>query len=267
MMVPAADRRRFDCGHIGVSDVRRTPGGWRLWYFGGGEAVIETGLPALGAVTGLAMRCGTASSRDGMLWEREPGDTASGALFDVLNDEMYAAWPNIVPLKSRTLLQYTAPTRDMADYRTRIVAIDLSGAVERVGPLSWSGPCAPHDAGGIVTRHVIAHPCRPGGWLMAYTALDRQHRRSIALAESEDGVTWRRHPEPVLRAGVPGAWDDFGVAVNCCVAVEGRLFLYYYGFSSRVAPVATRGIGLAIADVGDAWQFERVAGDRADVRS
>lgn len=258
VLAPASDPAAFDHGHVGLTDVVRDADGWSMFTFGGGPGIVRTGLPALGDVPGLAMRCGLAWSNDGFRWRRVAGHGPGGALFDILPDEIYAAWPNAVSLRGRMLLQYTAPTRDMAAFRTRVVALATDRRVERLGDLVWlDGPMA-HDSGGIVTRHVIPDPLDGAGWLMAYTALDRDHRRTIALARSDDGLTWRHAGGPVLRPGAPGAWDDFGVAANRLVVVATRLHLYYYGFRSLTAPDGPRGIGLAVAPVADERAFRRV---------
>lgn len=257
VMVPGDGLDRFDCGHIGISDVTRDTDGYRLWYFGGDTVLVATIVPALGVVPGIAMRAGQAHSGDGLHWERLPGATPSGALFEILEDELYVGWPNVVPLPGRTILQYTAPTKDIADYRTRVVELAADGSVTRLGDLRWADTPAAHDAGGIVTRQVLAHPQKEGVWLMAYTALDARHARSIALAESEDGLVWRRVPAPVLRPGAAGQWDDFGVALNRIVVAGTKVHLYYYGFSSLLAAEASRGIGLAVSDLAGDWRFER----------
>lgn len=261
VFIPDADQSRFDCGHVGLTDVTRANVdgtlGWRMWYFGGGSEVSETGIPWLGTVTGLRLRCGIATSTDGIAWRRQAGACADGALFDILDDELYAAWPNAIVLEDTTLIQYTAPTLDLAEYRTRVVALQADGSVERLGDLRWDGPEYEHDVGGMITRHVIPHPDGEG-LLMAYTALDAEHRRSIALARSNDGLVWRRQPKPILEPGETGAWDDFGVAANRLVVAGDRLHLYYYGFRSLTAPAAPRGIGLATTSLAGPWEFSRI---------
>lgn len=260
VMVPAAASDRFDCGHIGLTDMTRDASGWRMWYFGGALDVVQTGKPLLGEMPGLAMRIGLAHSADGVAWQRIPGRETNGALFDILPDELYAAWPNAIPQADRTLLQYTAPTHAMDAYRSRVVAIASDGAVTRLGHLQWLDGTRAYDVGGIITRHVMASPIRgTEGWVMIYTALDADHRRSIGIASSEDGIGWRHlADQPILLPGAAGNWDDFGVAANRLVVAENRLHLYYYGFRSLTATDSPRGIGLAVADLADPFQFRRI---------
>lgn len=258
VLAPAPDEHAFDSGHVGLTDVTQEGAELRMWTFGGDNGLVRTGLPALGDVTGLAMRCGVARSQDGVAWRRIAGAGRDGALFDILDDELYAAWPNVLPQRDGSvLLHYTAPSVDMALFRTRVVRLAASGEVERLGGLRWLDGAAEHDAAGVVTRHAIAHP-GGGGWLMAYTGLDARHHRSIALAESSDGLAWRHVGGPVLLPGAPGRWDDFGVAANRLVVTQDRLHLYYYGFRSLIDLAAPRGIGLAIADRAAPHVFRKV---------
>lgn len=257
VLAPSNVSGTFDEGHVGLTDLSRTDDGLTMWTFGGGNGIVRTGLPQLGDVPGLAMRCGIAISEDGVKWRRVAGDGPGGSLFDILPDELYAAWPNAIPQAGgRTLVHYTAPTRDMTRFRTRIVRLGPERSVERLGELVWLDGPAEHDRSGIVTRHVIPAPDGTG-WLMAYTALDPKHRRSIALARSDDGIAWRHDGAPVLLPGPPGSWDDFGVAANRLVVTEKHIHLYYYGFRSLTAPDTARGIGLAIATRDAPRTFQR----------
>lgn len=267
VLAPGLESHAFDSNHVGLTDLTRLGRELRMWTFGGGEEVVHTGLPALGNVTGLAMRCGIARSSDGVTWERCPGSGPGGALFDILEDELYAAWPNVLPQADGTaLLYYTAPTHDMRRFRTRVIHLSASNEVERLGDIRWVDGPAEHDSEGIVTRHSIPHPAG-SGWLMAYTGLDKQHRRTIALAESDDGLAWRHLDQPVLRPGTAGSWDDFGVAANRLVVTPDRLHLYYYGFRSLTDRTAPRGIGLAIANRATPYRFRRVGNDSACVET
>jgi hypothetical protein len=258
VLAPSADETAFDCGHVGLTDLTRQGATLDMWTFGGGTEIICTGIPALGDVTGLAMRCGLAQSMDGITWQRIAGAGPGGALFDILDDELYAGWPNVLPQAGGgALLHYTAPTLDMVRFRTRIVRLSASLEIERLGELHWLDGTAEHDAAGIVTRHAITHP-NGNGWLMAYTGLDARHRRTIALARSEDGIGWVRLGEPVLRPGAAGGWDDFGVAANCLVVTPDHLYLYYYGFRSLTENASPRGIGLAVAERERPFEFRRI---------
>lgn len=259
VFVPSDNADRFDCGHVGLTDVTRGAGEWLMWYFGGDTRVVETGMDWLGSVPGLKLRCGLARSADGLTWTRSPGASSSGALFEILADELYAAWPNVFHDGRRFVLHYSAPTLDLKLYRSRALASTDGVHWERLGDLHWVGDTPAYAVSGMVTRHVIINPiCDGRRWLMAYTALDADHRRSVALAGSDDGLTWSSlFDAPVFSPGLSGNWDDFGVAVNRIVVVGDAIYLYYYGFRSLVAGDGPRGIGLAIAPLDRASAFVR----------
>jgi hypothetical protein len=58
------------------------------------------------------------------------------------------------------------------------------------------------------------------------------------------------HPDPILTPGKPGTFDEDGAGVSCAVMHEGRMWLYYTGYS-RCASVPYRvASGVAVSDDG-----------------
>ncbi|MBL8174346.1 MAG: hypothetical protein JNK48_06745 [Bryobacterales bacterium] len=51
----------------------------------------------------------------------------------------------------------------------------------------------------------------------------------IGLARTADGVTWKKHPQPVLEVGPRGSWDERGVADPYVIRAGGYYFLFYLG--------------------------------------
>lgn len=261
VFAPSGDPAAFDASHVGLTDVTFDGRLWHLWYFGGDLTERASRTP-LGAVTGLGMRPGHATSPDGVTWTRIPGTGPGGALLDYEPDRLYRSWPNAFADPEGTLyLQTTSPTLDLGVFHTDTFA-SADGAVwVDVGPLVWADGKRPWDSHGIVTRQVLENPFDEGRrWLMLYTGLDERHGRSIAIADSDDGRHWYHRSEgPILLPGEPGAWDRLGVAATRLVPVEDRLHLYYYGFSSLADDDSPRGIGLAVADRRPGSPFRRVA--------
>jgi hypothetical protein len=262
VMQPSGDPEAFDCVHIGLTDVTRGAGEWLLWYFGGDASPTDTGSH-LGVVRGLALRPGLARSRDGVHWERIAGPAHGGALVDIERDDgdVYAAWPNVFHDGRRLVMQYTAPRYGLKDYRTRVAVSDDGRAWTKLGVMTWEDGERPWDCTGVITRQVLANPLADGArWLMIYSGTDKDHRRSIAAAQSDDGVTWRRYGDgPIFGVGETDAWDSEGVASTRLVAAEGRLHLYYYGFQSLADDDRPRGIGLAVSETGDLRDLKRIA--------
>lgn len=257
---PSSDPAAFDCNHVGLTDVRRGPGYWIMHYFGGDNSARETRSTALGqAVVGLSMRPGIAISRDGISWERVPGDGPGGALLDHAPGELYAGWPNAFWNGREHVMQFTAPSPDLGAFHTRVAVSKDGRSWSRIGDLAWADGTRPFDEGGIVTRQVMSNPM-PGGrrFLMIYTATDCSHKRAIAAATSDDGMAWHHlYDEPIFTVGKPGAWDSLGVAANRLVVEGDRLHFYYYGFQSLGADDAMRGIGLAMCGFDDLRNLER----------
>ena len=260
VFAPSANPEDFDSLHIGLTDVTRGAGEWLMWYFGGDP--VPRATTAFGAVAGLGMRPGLARSQDGIHWERVRGIEPSGALLPLPDDRIYAAWPNAMHDGTRWLMQVTEAATDLSRFDTRLWASDDARHWAPLGPLRWADGERSYDAGGMVTRQVLANPL-PGGrrFLMIYTAVDAHHARSIAAAESDDGLVWHHlYDGPVFRVGEAGAWDALGVAANRLVVADGRLFFYYYGFQSLGNDEGRRGIGLAVAPIGDLRQLRRWRG-------
>jgi hypothetical protein len=247
----------FDGLHVGLTDVTRGAGEWLMWVFAGGEESRTSTNPAIGTMRGIGMRPGLAKSRDGVNWERVRGRATGGALVDFRADQLYAAWPNVFWDGRRFVMQLSVPSLDIADYETEVHVSDNGVDWTALGPIQWATGRWDWNRGGMVTRQVLQNPLAGGRrWLMVYTGLDAQHRRSICAADSDDGLVWHHvGAGPFFTTGAKGSWDDFGVAANRLVAVGGRLHLYYYGFQT-LGDVGLRGIGLATGT--DLWTLQRV---------
>lgn len=71
----------------------------------------------------------------------------------------------------------------------------------------------------------------------------------IGYATSPDGITWQKHPNPVLTPGNPGEWDDFFVYTPEVVFHEGTYHMWYLG-RSQTTPGR---IGYATSQDGINW--------------
>lgn len=50
----------------------------------------------------------------------------------------------------------------------------------------------------------------------------------VAVAESPDGP-WKHHPEPVVRPGPRGSWDNIKINDPCPIVHNGKILIYYKG--------------------------------------
>ncbi len=96
-----------------------------------------------------------------------------------------------------------------------------------------------------------------------YSPRDERGRAHVARAELEvapDGalIVTGRDPEPVLRPGSLGSFDDSGVTMSCLVEGEEGTFLYYSGWTLGVTVPFYFYAGLALRPQGQR-EFKRVS--------
>jgi len=71
----------------------------------------------------------------------------------------------------------------------------------------------------------------------------------IGLAVSRDGLHWRRLPEPVLKWGPRGAWDERAVADPYVIRAGGGFYMFYLGEDRA----RRQRLGLAYSKDGVRW--------------
>ncbi|NCQ18923.1 MAG: hypothetical protein COZ80_11815 [Ignavibacteria bacterium CG_4_8_14_3_um_filter_37_9] len=75
----------------------------------------------------------------------------------------------------------------------------------------------------------------------------------IGLAESKDGISWERYPEPVLKANS----TEYQISAGDIIKINGVYFLYYsfrYNTISTMPVQFTGGISLATSTDGKTWK-------------
>ncbi len=264
---PHPDPARFDSGHVGVSDIHERDGLYWMWYFGGSQTLQQIGPQA---VKGIDLRPGLAKSSDGLNWERIEGPFR-GALLDVGRpgdfDMVFCGWPQVVADAEGWKLYYH--TLDPRRGFCVGVAVSIDGLRwSKRGQVLGPGTAGSFDEQGAATRSVIRHD---GRWLMFYEGVAQGGYRSIGLAVSDDGLSWRREPGPEADGSVfahaprgSGRWDAYAIGTPCVVAgPDGGLRMYYIG-SNEVAGSASHDelslrhqIGLALSDDRDPARWRR----------
>jgi hypothetical protein len=118
-------------------------------------------------------------------------------------------------------------------------------------PFSWA-------ASHVALPHVHREP--DGRLTLYFSSRDAEGRSHVGRAVLELGGETPRaepEPEPILRPGPLGAFDDNGVTTSCLVAHGSRRLLYYTGWSlGRTVPFYFY-VGCAVSDGGG--PFERVS--------
>jgi len=72
-------------------------------------------------------------------------------------------------------------------------------------------------------------------------------------ASSTDGLAWKIDPQPIVRPGPPGSWDDLRIETPSVVKVGGTYHLYYSGFNVAGAKEAIGSVGHATSPDGIHW--------------
>ena len=94
-----------------------------------------------------------------------------------------------------------------------------------------------------------------------FTTRDERGRSHVARARLEPGEPWERlrvDPDPVLRPGPLGTFDDAGAMTGCLVEHGGDEYLYYVGWSLGGTVPFQVFVGLAVSGDGGE-RFERVS--------
>ncbi len=263
VMVADENADAFDSVHLGTGDIQWRDGLWHHWYYGGDTGTPDTDNPIY-AFPGYHLHAGHAVSEDGISWQRKPGSAFGGALVDN-GGEIYGAFPNAYQVGNRTLLQVTLKDKDFKGWITRVWASEDLDTWTYLGPMTWSDDPRAYDGDGMITRQVLHNvDGAEAEWMMIYTAVDgwpeKKQQRTIAVAVSDNGLTWRRQFDgPIYTAAPLGAWDDYNVA-NPQLCIRGdELWMTYFGFADPQGPNASqRGIGMAVSKSGDLRSFERI---------
>jgi hypothetical protein len=99
----------------------------------------------------------------------------------------------------------------------------------------------------------VVEPRAGGSWNVYVSLRDGEGRARIGrthLALRPAPIFAPLEPDPVLDLGPLGAFDDSGVTSSCLVAVEGRRYLYYTGWTRGVSVPFYLQIGLAVSEGG-----------------
>lgn len=264
---PNPDPTQFDATHVGVGDVQRDGDGYELWYFGGDGQSMEVGGITM---RGFPLRIGRAVSKDGVTWTRRPGPSR-GAVLDVgatgEPDAGSVGWPQVLKLRpDHWRMYYHTFGRELGFAICAAESTDRGRTWRRLGVLLGRGSAGRFDVGGASTRQVF----RWGdGFRMLYEGWSADRRPAIGLAESRDGLDWRRLDGPLADGALlaptapdSGAWDCGAIGTPWLVPVgTGRHYLYYVG-REVARPGASENdaryqIGLAVSDDPDLRRWRR----------
>ncbi|MEQ9424525.1 MAG: hypothetical protein RJQ09_08920 [Cyclobacteriaceae bacterium] len=76
---------------------------------------------------------------------------------------------------------------------------------------------------------------------------------AIGMATSTDGITWTKHPEPVLSKGPDGAWDDYKVESPVVIKTDKGYVMAYRSDGGDPTWGQDSGYGVATSQDGINW--------------
>jgi len=199
------------------------------------ELPLTRTAPA-GSVTGAALTAGPTQIRDSEGVE-DPSVVRAGGVYVMY----YTGYPEdggpsaVYRVQSVDGRTWTRPA--------------LNGSDPSPAPVLAAGQGSAFDSGGVFGADVVYDAADATAPYRMYYSGVSADLRAIGYATSPDGITWTKHPEPVLRPGLPGSRDAFAVA-HPSVMKDGDLYkMWYEGDDSTV-----KAIGYATSVDGVTWK-------------
>lgn len=180
-------------------------GGWEGSYIAAnGSALVRGDRIWYWYQAGDPPRIGLATSAGGSAWKKQPAPVLDPGPLNAW-DERGLGDPYVIESAGQLYLFYTGLDRAR---RQRLGLARSADGIHwtrlRSNPVLEIGPDGAFDENGLGEPAVWASD---GHYWMLYTGRDRSENRRIGLAESDDGVRWRRsNRAPVLTGG--HAWDS-----------------------------------------------------------
>jgi predicted GH43/DUF377 family glycosyl hydrolase len=229
----------WDEGNFYPGIVIKVDGTYHMYYIG-----HLVGAPFL-----EELDIGHATSTDGIVWEKDPANP-------VLTRGADGEWDDLSLLRMAVI-------HDASGFRMWYEGLGQTSESSWVGyatspdgsvwtkhpdnPIMEPGAPGTFDAGGVGPQAVIV---RDGLYQMWYEAMPiratRIDDRSIGYAESDDGLSWTRRPDPVLAPTF--GWEASRINSPSVRFDGARYQMWYTG-----APSADPAIGYAVSSDGIEW--------------
>ncbi|MEE4272997.1 MAG: hypothetical protein V2I67_15085, partial [Thermoanaerobaculales bacterium] len=217
-----------------VNEVVLVDGTYHLFYMGQPE----------GSPLTLYWDIGHATSPDGSNWTRDPANPV--LVRDAGEwDSDSAAFPAVIHDGTEFRMWYvgTAGEVEAVGYAT---SPDGTTWTKHEGnPVMSSGPAGSFDDRSVWPGTVLFDGDTYRMWYTGERDIDG-YDWTIGYAESDDGLSWTRRPEPVL---VPDpAWNDF-IVYAPAVVYDGSVYRMWYAANNR----SFLSIGYAVSNDGIEW--------------
>jgi hypothetical protein len=191
---------------------------------------------------------GHATSMDGVSWELDPANPVVGPGAEGAWDEILGSGATVIHDGSEFRMWYSGKQAD-SGFQRGGYATSSDGstwAKHPDNPVIDVGPPGSFDSAATAPQAVIFND---GTYRMWYLATDRDVGNGglIGYAESDDGLSWTKHPDPVIDRGRGGSESVF---FNFSVVFDGS---EYHMFFSHVFTFWIFDVGYAASQDGLHW--------------
>lgn len=229
---------------IGTPAVIRRDSLYNMWY---GESP-----------DGIVPRTGRATSKDGILWEKD-------SLNPVLNIGSPSSWdgggafvPFVIFVGARYMMWYAGGSATSKQEFGRATSFDgRSWQKDTLNPVLLCGAPGEWDAAFLGSCSVVYDGSKYWAWYTGGSGNNGFPGTSVAIgyATSADGNHWTKYAgNPVLRGGPPGSWDALGVGSGCVLFDSGHFHMWYTGNELKFFTGGLTGIGYAVSSDGIHWR-------------
>jgi len=213
-VLPTGPQDAWDSRYVTDPDVVVTKGQWRMYYSGS---------------NGTAEKIGVATSKDGVHWEKHPGNPIFAAAPKGW-DSTHVMQPSVLHDGTKWRMYYGA-------FGTRMRCVGLAFSDDGIEwtrydnnpvlPLGDTGAWDDDSAFGADVKRLSNAPGQH--YEMLYTGARSDRRYTIGRAVSDDGIHWRKDPEPILRRSEQGSWDWYKTSIPTPIGWDGKRLVFYSG--------------------------------------
>ncbi len=227
------------------------PGTWDAWSYVN-EVVLVDGTYHMfymgqeeGSPWNRFWNIGHATSPDGSSWTRDPANPVLVRGGDGEWDSDSASFPAVIHDGTEFRMWYSASDGEVGAVGYATSPDGTTWTKHAGNPVMSTGPAGAFDDGGIWPGTVLFDGETYRMW---YTG-ERDTSEwifTIGTAESDDGLSWTRHPEPVI---VPDAPWNHWLAYAPTVVFDGSVYRMWYAGNSG----SSVSIGHAVSTDGIEW--------------